>query len=216
MAQKDKTYQSDENASKSVRGATHIIGLRESQSQKEEQARDQHLWLKLKVGSEAAFKSLFLSYNNLLTKYGNSIIQDSALIEDCIHDLFLYIWSKRERLNEVKSVKYYFIVAFRRRIFKEIADKEKGKKLLEGIKYEFPKYEDFFEEKFVTLPNTLERERLLNLAVGDLSPRQKEVLHLRYLEGMSYQEIASKMNISNVSARKLASKAIKNLRKKKI
>lgn len=216
MAQKEDKYCTDDSSSQLNTGITYIIGYQETEAQKEERSLDQQLWLALKVGSAGAFKSLFLKYNNILTKYGNSIIRDSSLIEDCVHDLFLYIWSNRERLTEVESVKYYLIVSFRRRMFKAIEDKEKGKRLLEGIKHEYPRHEDFFEKKFITLPSSMEKERLLNLAVEGLPARQKEVLQLRYIEGMSYQEIVTKMKISNVSARKLASKAIKNLRKKNI
>lgn len=192
----------------------HKIGLKESISQREEKTIDQKLWLKIRIGSEDAFKELFLKYNNVLSKYGSSIIRDSFLVEDCIHDLFLYIWSNRSSLSEVESVKYYLIVSFRRRIFRILSEKEKGQKLLEGIKFEYPKYENFFEKKFVTDPIAHEKERSLILAVDQLPPRQKEVIQYRFLEGLPYNDISKKMGISNVSVRKHVSKAIKSLRGK--
>ena len=214
MKEKEDTYNSNKLKPEANAEVNRIIGLKESTSIKEEKLNDQKLWLKLRIGSEDAFKELFLKYNNILTKYGNSIILDSYLVEDCIHDLFLYLWSKRESLTKVDSVKYYLIVSFRRRIFKVIGDKEKGIKLFEGIKLEFPQHENFFEKKFIEGHNATVREIALNKAVDELPPRQKEVLHFRYIEGLPYQEISLKMGISNVSARKLSYKGIKNLRKK--
>ncbi len=214
MSVKREINTSNDNDSNLKKESAHIIGLNESKSRKEEKIIDQKLWLKLRIGREDAFKELFLKYNKTLTNYGNSIIQDSNIVEDCIHDLFLYLWSKRCSLGDVESVKYYLIVSFRRRIFRVIGEKEKGQKLLEGIKFEYPKYEEFFEKKFVTNLNVHERERALKLAVDKLPKRQKEVLQLRFLEGLPYSEITLKMGISNVSARKLVSKAIKTLRKK--
>ncbi len=193
---------------------THIIGLRKPISQSDEITADRRLWLQIKYGNEEAFKELFLKYNNLLTKYGRSIGNYPYLIEDCIHDLFLYLWERRASLAEVESVKYYILVSFRRRLFKVLGEKEHGKKLLEGIKFEFPKHEDFFEKKFVTGLNEIDRERKLKLAVNELPLRQREVLEYRYIMGMPYSEITVKMGISYVSVRKLVSKAIKNLRKK--
>lgn len=214
MKGKEDTYNSNKLVSKTNSEVKHIISLKESTSKKEEKLKDQKLWLKLRIGSEEAFKELFLKYNSIFIKYGNSIIRDPFIIEDCIHDLFLYLWSKRESLSEVDSIKYYLIASFRRRLFKVLGEKEKGIKLLEGIKLEFSKHEDFFEKKFIEGQNALEREIALKKAVDELPPRQNEVLHLRYIEGLPYQEISLKMGISNVSVRKLSSKGIKNLRKK--
>jgi RNA polymerase sigma factor (sigma-70 family) len=193
---------------------THIIGLKKPISQSEEKIADQRLWSKIRYGSEEAFKELFLKYNCILTKYGNSIIQHPEIVEDCIHDLFFYIWSQRSSLKDIDSVKYYLLVSFRRKIFRVFHEREKGQKLLEGIKLEYPKYEDFFENKFVTNLNILERDRALKLAVDTLPQRQKEALHYRYVQGLSYYEISETMGISYVSVRKLVSKAIKSLRKK--
>ncbi len=210
---RDDNYLTNQSSLHSNEGA-HTIGMKESSSQKEEKTIDQKLWLKIRIGSEDAFKELFLKYNNVLVRYGKSIVQDLCLVEDCIHDLFLYIWSKRCSLSEVESVKYYLIVSFRRRIFRTLGEKEKGQKLLEGIKFEYPKYEDFFEKKFVTNQNANEQERSLKLAVDQLPKRQKEVIQYRFLEGLPYNDISELMGISNVSVRKHVSKAIKTLRKK--
>lgn len=194
--------------------ANHLIGLNESITAKNEKLNDQKLWLKIKIRSEEAFKELFLKYNDILCRYGMTIVNDRFIVEDCVHDIFLYLWLKKESLTEVESVKYYLIVSFRRKIYRVLQEKAKADKLLEGIKLEFPKYEDFFEKKFVTDQSHLERENILNKAVDELSPRQQQILNLRYLEGLPYLEISKKMGISNVSARKLSSKAIKSLRKK--
>ena len=204
-------YNSEDQNPKSNQPTRHLIGLQGSK--KEEKIEEQKLWIKLKLGSEEGFRELFLKYNAILGRIGRIISNDSVLIEDCIHDLFIYLWSKRESLAEVEFVKYYLIVAFRRRLYKLLSEKEKGAKILEGIKFEYPKYENFFESKYINQQQTIEKERALKRAVDLLPARQKELLRLRYLEGLSYQEISNKMGISNVSARKLSSKAIKALRK---
>ncbi len=195
---------------------THIIGLKKRVSQEEEKIADQDLLSRIRYGSSEAFKMLFLKYNGMLRRYGDSIIQHPEVVEDCIHDLFLYLWSNRNNIGDIDSVKYYLLVSFRRKIFRILTEREKGRKLLEGIKLEYPRYEDFFEKKFVTDLDVLERDRTLKLAVDALPPRQREALHYRYLQGRSYYEISDAMGISYVSVRKLVSKAIKTLRKKLI
>jgi RNA polymerase sigma factor (sigma-70 family) len=213
MAELDDQHITDPLSPTHQSKGAHIIGLNESSSKKEEKAADQKLWLKLKVGSEEAFRELFLKYNHILTRYGHSIVNDAFIVEDCIHELFIYLWSGRDKLSDVESVKYYLIVSFRRRIFRVLEEKERGRKLLKGIRLEYPRHENFFEKKYLEAQDLIEKEKKINLVVDKLAPRQKEVLQLRYLDGLSYGEISDKMGISINSVRKQASKAIKTLRK---
>ena len=210
MNSQEDTQDNQAQHSVSNRSKKHIIGL--SGLEQEEKVEDQRSWIKFKLGNEEGFRVLFLKYRGMLSRIGKIIINDSLLIEDCIHDLFLYLWSKRATLTEVESVKYYLVVAFRRRLYKLISEREKGAKILEGIKFEYPKYEDFFETKYMQQQQL--KEKALMIAVDSLPSRQKELLQLRYLEGLSYQDISGIMGISNGSARKLSYKAIKALRKK--
>jgi RNA polymerase sigma-70 factor (ECF subfamily) len=194
---------------------THIIGSQPSKSQAAEKLEDQQLWHKLKLGSELAFKQLFLKYNEIFVSYGQSISSDAIFVEDCIHDVFIDIWARRDRLSQVESVKYYLLVAFRRRLFRAITEQTKANKILEGIKKEHPRHEDFFQDRFYGQQSDLQKERSLLNAINELPERQKEALELRYFQDLTYSEMVSRMHISYVSARKLVSKAIGNLRKKK-
>ena len=49
-------------------------------------------------------------------------------------------------------------------------------------------------------------------ALNQLSPRQKEVLYLRYFEELEYNEIAGMMDISVKGVYKLNSRALETLR----
>lgn len=53
----------------------------------------------------------------------------------------------------------------------------------------------------------------LSRAVSKLTPKQKEGLQMNYIQGLSYEEIARRMDISVEAARSLASRSIKKLRK---
>ena len=81
-----------------------------------------------------------------------------------------------------------------------------------------PEDDLFFELRFSTesqyfkkLEETDRRQRLLQ-AMDQLSPRQKEMIYLRYFEELGYDEIASVMDITIKGAYKLSARSLESLR----
>jgi RNA polymerase sigma-70 factor (ECF subfamily) len=213
MISPDKKLNAD-TTTKARPASKHEIGF--SNDRQQEKVEDQALWIKIKLGNSTGFRELFLKYYGILMKMGHAICQDSDLVEDAIHDLFLYVWERRNTLSDVESVKYYLIVAFRRRLYRALGEQEKINKIVEGLRFEYPKYESFFEDIYVEKQGRNERNATLMNAVATLSPRQKQLIELRYVKGLSYKEIALQMSISASNARKLSYKAISKLRKTKL
>ncbi len=58
-----------------------------------------------------------------------------------------------------------------------------------------------------------EADAALERALAQLSSSQRKIVELRYHDGLDYRQIASTLDISEVAARKLCSRAIKTLRK---
>lgn len=72
------------------------------------------MWHRFRQGDAAAFEFLFKKYNPVLTQYGVKFFYDPELVEDCVQELFLHLWNRRNRLKDVKVVKYYLITSLRR------------------------------------------------------------------------------------------------------
>ena len=68
---------------------------------------DADMWAEFIRGSEKAFDHLYGKYFALLYGYGMQFCTDKAVVKDCIQDLFIEIWSKKETISAVHSVKYY-------------------------------------------------------------------------------------------------------------
>ena len=83
------------------------------------------LWNDLRNGEEAALAKLLRIYAKSLISYGRKMVNDDALIEDCIQEVFIQLWQYRQNLKEdVGSVKAYLFAAVRRRIISEIKKNE--------------------------------------------------------------------------------------------
>ncbi len=174
------------------------------------------IWLDFKKGDEASFIWIYREYFGKLFNFAKQFDLDSEQVKDHIQELFIYIRNNRERLADVRSIKFYLYKSLRRRI---LSAKKKKFSFLSLFASDNPR---LFEIEVSESPeiqlidqsiNTEIRARL-EKSMNRLTARQREaVLHF-YFEGMSYREIADIMELKKVkSARKLIYRAIEALRK---
>ena len=169
------------------------------------------LFQEMKNGNREAYAQIYQLYFTNLYEYGLRLASEKDLVMDSIHDLFVKIWTKRNDLGVVENLKAYLLVSLRRIL---------NNKLQSGKKTRSVNPEDdlFFELRFSTesqyfkkLEETDRRQRLLQ-AMDQLSPRQKEMIYLRYFEELGYDEIASVMDITIKGAYKLSARSLESLR----
>ena len=173
------------------------------------QKSDGEIWNNIKENQEQALSELFLRYSDLLLSYSYTISKDRELIKDCIQELFMDIWKRRNKLAEVEKVRSYLLSAIRRLLLRRI--KEDGKKL----RIEHSAISTFTEsEETRTIDKESEeiQKKYLIEKINLLPERQKEVIYLRYYLGMSHEEISQIMQIKKQATWNLLSRAVKKLR----
>jgi len=171
---------------------------------------DQQLWVKLKEGNRYAFEMLFHRFYNDLYRYAIKFCNNRHLAEDQIQNLFLKIWLRKECLGEVKGVKTYLWTALRRGLIAALENDNKRQNRIpkeDQEKFSLPAEEIIIKK---------EQEKLqkaeLQIIIKTLTPRQKEILYLRFYEGMSYEEIEVIMSVNYQVARNYVSQSLKSLR----
>ncbi len=178
-----------------------------------QQEIDSVVWSAFKSGDRRAFNFIFQKYVKLLYAYGARITPDQNLVEDCIQDLFVELWQKRQVLSEVVSVKFYLLKSLRRRVIRRLSA-EKGIIAREPDEIERHQELDFSVEfKMIEEQMALEQHDTLLKALSLLTRRQREAIHLKFYEKISYEELAEIMNLEIKSAYNLVGKAIDTLRK---
>jgi RNA polymerase sigma factor (sigma-70 family) len=174
---------------------------------------DRLIWIAFKQGNRSAFDHIFLKYSRLLYAYGVRFTKDKQLIEDCIQDMFVELWHRRENVSETTSIKFYLLKSLRRRIVRSLSQS----KAAEKRSWEYINDEDNVDFSceliWISEEMDLARKKQLQDAVAQLSTRQKEAVYLRYYEMMSYEAIALVMEITVASAYTLIGRAIADLRK---
>ncbi|MDN5213642.1 sigma-70 family RNA polymerase sigma factor [Fulvivirgaceae bacterium BMA12] len=170
---------------------------------------DLEIFQALKNGSSVAFKYIYNKYVDFLYDYGLKFTSDSQLVEDCLHDLFLELWSRRG-LNDIRNLKAYLATCFRRKIISAEKKLLKFEKITGGKEFEIK-----LSDQLMDLPETqhLDMDALKN-ALNNLPARQKEALYLRFYDHLSCDDISQIMAISRQSVYNILHKALIKLRNK--
>lgn len=171
------------------------------------------LWRDFRSGSRKALNEIYDQHSFHLYAYAKGITADKALISDCIQDLFVQLWIKRETLtDDVFSVKLYLMRSLRRMILRKTIQGNRIK--VTDVPESYDTVVEFnIETRTVEREEEKERSNSLNAAISDLSSRQKEAIALKFYQNLSYEEIASIMNTDVKAVYNLIGRSILSLRK---
>lgn len=183
-------------------------------SRKEENppfSTDLELWKGFKSGNNSAFILIYERFFDSLYSYGLRINSNEELVKDAIHDVFLDLKNSSKSIGDTNSIKFYLFKCLKRRIYKEL-------KMWTNLKQELASQDSFeitfsHEQTLIDRQINAEKSQSINAAIAKLSPRKREAIYYVYFEGMSYQEVAELMELSDSkSARDLIYKSLKCLR----
>lgn len=167
------------------------------------------LWQSFKRGEWEAYTRLYDSYFGVLNNYGYKFTREKELIEDAVHDLFVRLWTTKERLSDPVSVRNYLFKSMRNVLLRKMKSEEKFTDI-DGQEYPVSFSVSYGSETLKRIEDRELQERI-RAFIETLPPRQQEIIYLRFYEGLSYEETADVMSISINSAYKLLYKALENL-----
>lgn len=156
--------------------------------------------------TEQRFHTDYLSLAETLYRIAYYLLESEAEAEDAVQEVYLKLWEARESLQEIHSPKAYCIRMVKNhcldrirraqhlRFPEQLPERETGRRL-----------EDELDARR-RLDKVLE-------AVKSLPERQREVLILRTIQGLSYEEIAERTGMTPLTLRVLLSQARTKLRK---
>ncbi len=170
------------------------------------------LWKKLKDGDKTALERIYSTHIAGLLKYGRKFSRNDSVIEDCVQDLFVELWKNREGLGMTDSIQRYLMVALRRKVIRQLGRSKKWVSDKEPTELDFDA-EISIDHKLIELEISAERAVQVKEAMENLSKRQKEVIYLKYISGLDYEDIGEIMDINYQSARNLVSNALRALKK---
>lgn len=169
---------------------------------------DEQLWERMREGDRDALAGIATRFYRPLLHYGTRFTADQDLIKDNIQELLLILWQRRTELSQTPSVKLYLFKALRHRLFKEFKRSETLHH--DWTEDELPPLND--EIPFVQAQQDAFDLDRLNSLLAKLTPRQREILYLRYYENLGYEEIAQLTGINRQSVANTLHRTLDKLR----
>ncbi|WP_025663173.1 RNA polymerase sigma factor [Aquimarina megaterium] len=172
-------------------------------------------WTQFKEGDKDAFQFIYELCVEDMYAYGMKLNPNQDRVKDCIQEVFIDFYEKRSKLATPENVKFYVLKALKNKLLKKVKKEKKNVYLSDFYQNTFtPEYS--VEDKNVNLEISENKRNLILSALQTLSPKQKEILYLRFTLDLSYPEISEMVKIDSNSVRKQVYRAIKKLRESKI
>ena len=168
------------------------------------------LWESFISGDEKAFSQLYKSCYRDLYAYGLSLGMDRESVKDTIQDIFFSLYTKKTHLKNTSSLKPFLFRSMKNSFINHIIKDGREIPLVDG-EYDFS-FSYTIEDSMISD----ERQRILmnrvKLMMSSLSPRQTEIIYLRFLHEMDFTEIAEVLGMGVQAARNLLFRALKKMR----
>lgn len=161
-------------------------------------------------GDRKIFDYVYLCYVNDLYAYGRGFNFSYDELHDILHDLFLSFLVNPKVFEGVKNIKTYLFTCFKNRILNILKIPREYCNIYQ--------YEHLFIAKVDLLDEMIDREEAdmrkqqVESLLGSLTSRQREAIYLRYMQKLSYDEIAQILNLTQKGARKLVARGIDKMR----
>ncbi len=172
---------------------------------------DTEIWSRFKAGDKKAYEILYKRHFRVLAQYGYRISKDPLLTEDAIQDVFIDLWRRRDFLSDTQNPKFYLFKALRNQLLRNNRNDvfDKANDIDEFLDYLVTLSE---EQQLIENETRSDKIKQIQKAIARLSPRQQEVITLRFYHGMSIDEISTLMTLSHQSVNNLLSRAYAVLR----
>ena len=164
--------------------------------------RDSGFIEQLAGGSKEAFSKVYKEFSARLFKYGYHLVNEKSVVEDAIHDVFVGLWTNRQQLVTVRSLRAYLLSSVRHAILRKVTAERRNllknnqwvsENLLLGSKNRFEEQD--------------KRINAVRNAINLLTDKQREIIYLRFYQELSYAEISNLLEIELQHAYNMASKA---------
>lgn len=170
---------------------------------------EKHILEALSLDDKNAFEQLFITYYPKIKQFLHGFVDSQEESEDLAQDVFVKIWQKRQSLADVENLNAYLYRIAKNVLYDHIEKSKHTHRILsENEAVEIPTLDSIEELIFAD-----ELNDLIRLKIKQMPPQRKTIFTMSRHEGLSNQEIATRLNISKRTVETHISAALADLRK---
>ncbi|WP_456088510.1 RNA polymerase sigma-70 factor [Parabacteroides sp.] len=166
------------------------------------------LLCKISKNDEVAFRTLFDIYYQKLFHLALYFLKSKELAEEAVSDVFLFIWKKRETLNEIDNIERYLYTSVKNQALHYIRRGYITNQDSIDL-YTIELLPDGNNPEITLLDQ--EYQKLIQEAILSLPEKCREVFRLVLSDRLKHKEIAQLLNISEKTVEAHISNAYKRI-----
>jgi RNA polymerase sigma factor (sigma-70 family) len=173
-------------------------------------SEDDGLIIRLLSGDDHAFSTLYEKYVNELFAYGSAWQLREEILEDAIHDIFCKLYFNRKLFRNIGNIKLYLFKMLKNKII-DIFKTSKEIYSISESEMEFAVKSTVVDEMIME-EDKIEIQQKVDSLLSRLTEHQREVVYLRFILEMEYEEIGLLLNITPQTARNIVFRAMESMR----
>lgn len=158
---------------------------------------------------EIDFQHDLLPLKHKLYRLAQRITLDPLEAEDVVEDALVKVWERRHSLLELENLEAYCITLCRNLSLDRAAKKDAQNHSLSEMDYEAEDDNDRPDEAL----ERCERIQMVRDCLARLPEKMRTALHLRDIEGYTYQQVAESMQISESDVKVCIHRARQSLKR---
>ena len=173
--------------------------------------RTQELVAQFCSGDDQAYAELYDMYIQMLYNYGLKMTCNQELLKDCIHDVFVKVYMKRNDKNAINNLCSYLLISLNNRLLDEFR-RQTFTTPNEVEEYEYRRAAEDVEKDYLCQERSMLQSEQVAHLMQNLTRRQRQAITLYYLEERKYDEICKIMQMNYHSVRNLMHRGMLKLR----
>jgi RNA polymerase sigma factor (sigma-70 family) len=176
--------------------------------------REKKNWALLAEGGEQGLYACFDIFYDDLYRFGLAMYKNPEMVKEGINNLFIELWRIQHKLADVQNVQQYVLTIYKRILYKtyQLYTRNTLTTTLDEDTITTAAAEQPYENILIASQHDEITKKRLQKALNQLSPRQIEIIRMRYFDEKSFADIALQTGLTERTIYNTLHNAIKALR----
>ena len=165
-------------------------------------------------GNNDGFSKIYDMLIHDLFSFGTTLTSDTELVKDCIQDVFVRLYQNRKRLAPVDNIKVYLLIALKNALINEFKKQQVFQQHMDvyGVEEHKELLDESEEERIIAQESDEAAKNKVAIYTSVLTKRQQEIIHYRFVDELTIEEIAKLLNVNYQSIANTIQRSLKKIR----